>query len=213
MRTLFIPMRLTGRASVRNSFSISTASRMMRSTVSGCGRRSRWEKRRQAKSVWRPSSREMSSLEKVSPGMRPRFLSQKMEAKEPVESTVRGRREWASKGDAPEKKIPSTAANATRRSPNVDRSSEIHLSAQSAFFLMQGTGEKARKSTEGRDRSRRRTGVDSLEELLALLGLADVGVDEERVDLRVDVLPARTRQLSPLAASSQRWTNIMIWKP
>lgn len=35
----------------------------------------------QAKSVWRPSSREMSTLEKLSPGMRPRFLSQKMAQK------------------------------------------------------------------------------------------------------------------------------------
>jgi hypothetical protein len=42
----------------------------------------------------------MSSLEKVRPGMRPRFLSQKIEQK-----------------DA-EKKMPSTAANATMRSAN-----------------------------------------------------------------------------------------------
>jgi hypothetical protein len=62
----------------------------------------------------------MSSLEKVSPGMRPRFLSQKMEANDP------------------EKKIPSTAAKAMRRSAKVERVSVIHLSAQSAFFLMQG---------------------------------------------------------------------------
>ena len=40
----------------------------------------------------------------------------------------------------PEKKMPSTAANATSRSPKVDLSSEIHLSAQSAFFAMHGTG-------------------------------------------------------------------------
>jgi hypothetical protein len=40
----------------------------------------------------------MSSFEKVSPGMRPRFLSQKMAQKEP------------------EKKMPSTTANATTRS-------------------------------------------------------------------------------------------------
>jgi hypothetical protein len=51
----------------------------------------------QAKSVWRPSSREMSSLEKVRPGMRPRFFSQKMAQKLPL------------------KKMPSTHANATRR--------------------------------------------------------------------------------------------------
>jgi hypothetical protein len=88
--------------------------------VSGCGRLLRWVNNRQAKSVCRPSSREMSSLENVNPGIRPRFLSQKMDANEP------------------EKKIPSTAANAIKRSAKVERSSEIHLSAQSAFFLMQG---------------------------------------------------------------------------
>jgi hypothetical protein len=38
----------------------------------------------------------------------------------------------------PEKKIPSTAAKAMRRSAKVERVSVIHLSAQSAFFLMQG---------------------------------------------------------------------------
>lgn len=54
----------------------------------------------QAKSQWSPSSREMSSLENVNPGINPRFLSQKMAAKEP------------------EKKMPSTAAKATILSPN-----------------------------------------------------------------------------------------------
>ena len=54
---------------------------------------------RQAKSVCIPSSREMSSLENVRPGMRPRFFSQKIAANEP------------------EKKMPSTAANAITRSP------------------------------------------------------------------------------------------------
>lgn len=89
MSALFIPMRLTGRATVRNSFSISTASQMILPTVSGLGRRSRWEKRRQAKSVCSPSSREMSSLEKVRPGINPRFFNQKMDAKEPARRRVR----------------------------------------------------------------------------------------------------------------------------
>lgn len=40
----------------------------------------------------------------------------------------------------PLKKIPSTAANAISRQPKVESLSEIHLSAQSAFFLMHGTG-------------------------------------------------------------------------
>jgi hypothetical protein len=53
--------------------------------------------------------------------MRPRFLSQKMEAKEPL------------------KKIPSTAAKATRRLAKVEFLSEIQRRAQSAFLRMQGT--------------------------------------------------------------------------
>lgn len=53
---------------------------------------------RQPKSVCKPSSLLMSSLLKVSPGIRPRFLSQKMEQKLPL------------------KKMPSIAAYATRRS-------------------------------------------------------------------------------------------------
>lgn len=50
----------------------------------------------------------MSSLEKVSPGIKPLFFSQKIDAKEP------------------EKKIPSTAANATTRSPVKRRQIDIN---------------------------------------------------------------------------------------
>jgi len=39
----------------------------------------------------------------------------------------------------PEKKIPSTAANAIKRSAKVLRRSDIHFKAQSAFLAMQGT--------------------------------------------------------------------------
>jgi hypothetical protein len=39
----------------------------------------------------------------------------------------------------PLKKIPSTAANATRRLAKVELLSEIHLRAQSAFLRMHGT--------------------------------------------------------------------------
>jgi hypothetical protein len=53
--------------------------------------------------------------------MRPRFLSQKMEAKAPL------------------KKMPSTAAKATRREPKVEDLSLIQRRAQSAFLRMQGT--------------------------------------------------------------------------
>ena len=71
---------------------------------------------RQAKSQWRPSSREMSSFENVRPGMSPRFLSQKMAAKEP------------------EKKIPSTAAKATTRT-EYGASEPIHFKAHSAKII------------------------------------------------------------------------------
>lgn len=64
--------------------------------------RSWWSKSRHAKSVSIPSSWLMWLLEKVGPGMRPRFLSQKMDVKEP------------------EKKIPSTTAKVTWRSTTVD---------------------------------------------------------------------------------------------
>ena len=116
-----MPSSAQGRASVRNSCSMATASVMTSCTACFEGRLLRCEKRRQAKSVCMPSSREMSSLEKVRPAMRPRFLSQKMEAKEPL------------------KKMPSTAAKATRRCAKVEFWSEIHFRAQSAFLRMQGT--------------------------------------------------------------------------
>lgn len=74
---------------------------------------------KQAKSVCMPSSREMSSFEKVSPGIRPRFLTQKIAQKDP------------------EKKIPSIAAKAISRSA---KQSEllIHLKAQLAFSETDG---------------------------------------------------------------------------
>jgi hypothetical protein len=63
-----------------------------------------------------PSSREISSFEKVRPGMSPRFLSQKIAQK------------------LPEKKIPSIAAKAT--SLSAKHSDElIHLNAHSALSL------------------------------------------------------------------------------
>lgn len=73
------------------------------------------------------SSLEMSSFENVSPGMSPRFLSQKMAQKDP------------------EKKIPSTTANAIRRSAKL-LDSLIHWSAQWAFLATHGTVSSALKS-------------------------------------------------------------------
>ena len=57
--------------------------------------------RRQAKSQCIPSSREMNSLDVLSPGIKPRFFNQKMEQKDPL------------------KKIPSTAAKAINLSAKV----------------------------------------------------------------------------------------------
>lgn len=108
------------RKPVMNSFSISTASVIIRETVSGCGLRRRCRKSRQAKSVCIPSSLLISSLENVSPGIRPRFFSQNIAAKQP------------------EKNMPSTAAKATKRSAKVERMSEIHRRAHSALCLTHG---------------------------------------------------------------------------
>uniref|UniRef100_A0AAG5D4I2 Uncharacterized protein n=1 Tax=Anopheles atroparvus TaxID=41427 RepID=A0AAG5D4I2_ANOAO len=121
IRSQFIPSISTGSAFVRNSCSISTASRMMLVTRSRVGFCTRYLNIRQAKSQCRPSSREISSFEKVKPGIRPRFFSQKMAAKLPL------------------KKMPSTAANATTRSPKLAFLLEIQFSAQSAFFFTHGS--------------------------------------------------------------------------
>jgi hypothetical protein len=76
--------------------------------------------------------------------MRPRFLSQKIEAKEP------------------EKKIPSTAANATRRSAKVEFASEIQRRAQAAFLRMHGTiggREGSERRARGKEREKESEGL------------------------------------------------------
>ena len=92
----------------------------------------------------------------------------------------------------------------------MDRSSEIHLRAQSAFFLMQGTVtcQYAYDDEEGR-----LTVLDGVEEFVTLLRFSDVGVDEEGVDFGVDVLPAWRVSNQRVLMSEERQTNIMIWKP
>src|SRR5210317_1788675 len=74
-----------------------------------------------ANSWWRPSSREISSFEKQRPGMSPLFLSQKIAQNEP------------------EKNIPSTHANANRRSAKERDFASNHFIAHCAFFSMHGT--------------------------------------------------------------------------
>lgn len=76
---------------------------------------------RQANLVWRPSSLDINSFEKQSPGITPFVLNQNIEAKDE------------------EKNIPSTAANAISRVANVDVRSSIHLMVQSALDLIAGT--------------------------------------------------------------------------
>lgn len=108
-----------------------------------------------------PSSREISSFENVSPGIRPRFLSQKIDAKEPAprlqscQYSNGAASPSRAAGSLPEKKMPSTAANATRRSANVTDLSSIQRRAQSALPLMQGTAAKARNrgQTKSREQS------------------------------------------------------------
>eukprot|EP01137_Pigoraptor_chileana_P010999 Opistho-2@61229 len=128
MRPLFMPISATGRASVRNSCSIETALAMISRTRSLLGLFLRRLNMRHAKSQWRPSSRLMSSLEKVRPGMSPRFLSQKMAANDPL------------------KKMPSTAANAMMRSAKEALLWLIHRIAHSAFLRTHGSVSTALKS-------------------------------------------------------------------
>ena len=72
----FIPIRSTGSASHTNSFSISTAFTMIFVTSSAGSLFSSFLYSRHAKSQCMPSSREMSSLLNVRPGIKPLFLSQ-----------------------------------------------------------------------------------------------------------------------------------------
>jgi hypothetical protein len=107
----------------------------------------------------------MSSLENVKPGIRPRFLSQKIDANDP------------------EKKIPSTAAKAMRRSANVEFLSAIQRRAHSAFALIQGTMFVNDKVLQGNY-----TGFDCIKEVGALTRFFNIGVNQERVGFRMDVL-------------------------
>lgn len=73
-----------------------------------------------ANSVCNPSSRAINSLEKHNPGMRPRFFNQKIEANDE------------------EKNIPSTAANAIKRTGNDDDASSIQRIHHSALAATDG---------------------------------------------------------------------------
>ena len=80
----------------------------------------------------------------------------------------------------PEKKIPSTAAKATRRCAKVERLSAIHLRAQSAFLRMQGTSRKALELTRQRfDIGCDLTRVYSIEQVCSLLLLLDVRINKQ----------------------------------
>src|ERR1700746_1818057 len=115
----FMPISLTGSASDTNSFSMLTALVITSVTRSTGNLFTNWLYNKQAKSQCKPSSREINSLLKLRPGINPRFFNQKIEQKEP------------------EKKMPSTAANAIRRSAKEPLL--IQRKAHSAFFLTHGT--------------------------------------------------------------------------
>ena len=73
-----------------------------------------------------PSSRDINSFEKVKPGIKPRFFNQNIEQ------------------NAPEKKIPSTAAKAISRSANESESTQRN--AHSALRFMAGKISMARNN-------------------------------------------------------------------
>src|SRR6185312_13624791 len=114
----FMPIRRTGSASDTNSFSIVTALVITSVTRSTGNLFTNWLYNKQAKSQCKPSSREINSLLKLKPGIKPRFFNQNIEQNEP------------------EKKIPSTAAKAIKRSANVPL--DIQRKAHSAFLVTQG---------------------------------------------------------------------------
>ncbi len=87
-----------------------------------------FEYRRHAKLQWRPSSQLISSLLKHNPGIRPCFLSQKIAQK------------------APEKKMPSTAANGTMRSAKLAMAGLHHLRAHCALCWTQDGSKIANQS-------------------------------------------------------------------
>lgn len=113
-----MPINLHCRLSMMNSFSISTASRMMSYTLSLLKGYFNSLYSTQAKSVWRPSSLDINSFEKVSPCIIPLFFSQNIEQNDPLKNT------------------PSTAANATSLSANLSLLL-INFIAQLAFFRME----------------------------------------------------------------------------
>ena len=94
----FIPISSMGKTSTTNFISILTALLMISTICNSSSWLTSFEYSRHAKSQCSPLSWLISSLLKLSPGIRPRFLRQKMAQKDP------------------EKKLPSTAANAIVRS-------------------------------------------------------------------------------------------------
>ena len=120
IKELFIPIKRQGNASVMNSFSIVTASFINSLIFVLFTFFNNLLYNNTANSVCSASSREISSFENVRPGNNPRFFNQKILQ------------------NAPEKNIPSTQANATKRVAKLLRLSPIHFFAQSAFFFIQG---------------------------------------------------------------------------
>ena len=119
-----IPISSTRRATTRNSISILTVLLiLMISMIRDSGSRlTSFEYSRHAKSQCSPSSRQISSLLKLSPGIRPHFLSQKMAKKDP------------------EKKLPLTAVNAIVRLAKLAVVVLHQLRAYCAFHWTQGAG-------------------------------------------------------------------------
>lgn len=175
------------------TFSIITASLIISSMHWTAGLWCRCWYNRHAKSRCSPSSREINSLLCVKPGIKPRFLSQKIAAK------------------LPEKKIPSTAANAISRSANVAVLLAIQRNAQSAFFLINSNSKIALKSFVLNLHSchfYRITLIfnfspyyesiihkSNLKKPVPFLWILNIGVNQHRIHLRMNVLNSNLKSI------------------
>ena len=106
--------------------------------------------KKQAKSQCSPSSREINSLAKLKPGINPRFFSQKIEQK------------------LPEKKMPSTAAKATKRSA---KSCHVKSIARPILLFLYA-----------------RDSINGMEKIIFFCRTLNIGIDQQGICFRMDIL-------------------------
>lgn len=155
-----------------------------------------------------PSSRLINSLENVKPGMRPRFFNQKTAAKEP------------------EKKMPSTQANATKRTLNgyssvqslrrgwVDSPDPEWYNEEPILLSFEWQELTLVKTWIRRDW--RPTILHAVEEKVFLLSIPHVGLYEETIGLRVDLLHHRLKSVEcsrfcDLNIHGELFDDVFLW--